>query len=356
MTIKIGWVVAVSALLSAAAGARGGAMMAAPDETPLLFDRLRAFPAVVVATTAAGFEKNPAPVRGTNCVQLPVKIEAVLKGDLKSGPFRLDVHEQLPALMAQRDANSAHRYLLVMGVEKGKGYLGGGMVYKDLERFYLTDAGLEKAAKVFIEANDVSAAAMFKLADGLLADKDVSASASACGHVYAVLARLAAKSDEDEWRAMDKALLKQTISRAGAAVREGNCAGPAAAVLVAMAGRTGNVELDSNLAGPARKWLSAEANAAAPAWRPDYMAADAMTPVIDLLGRLKDREARDLLVKIAKDNRWGGLRRAVMAALEQILTPEEMKELNLPQPRSIPGKLPRPIMRGGPEPFVPTDN
>ena len=66
-----------------------------------------------------------------------------------------------------------------MGLDKGTGYLGAGMVYKDLERFYLTDAGLEKVAKAFLEANDAAAPGMFRLAGTLLADKDVAASAGA---------------------------------------------------------------------------------------------------------------------------------------------------------------------------------
>ena len=243
-----------------------------------------------------------------------------------------------------------------MGVEKGRGYLGGGMVYKDLERFFLTDAGLEKIAKAFIEANDTGAAAMFKLAGALLADKDVSASASACGHVYAVLARLAAKCDNADWKKLDKAALKPTIDSASAQVREGSAVGPAAEVLMAIVARTGNLQLEANLAEPARNWLAAEVNAAPREWRPEYMQADTMKPAIDLLGNLKDRAAKDILVKIAKEDRWRDLRKEAVAALKEILTPEEMKELNLPEPQFIPGRLPRPIIRGGPEPFVPTDN
>jgi hypothetical protein len=93
------------------------------------------------------------------------------------------------------------------------------------------------------------------------------------------------------------------------------------------------------------------------------MRSPAMTPVIDLLGRLKDRAAKDLLVKLAKDSRWGDLRRPVLSALKEILTPEELNGLDLPPPPLPPGirpiggrRLPAPERRGGPEPFVPTDN
>jgi hypothetical protein len=79
---------------------------------------------------------------------------------------------------------------------------------------------------------------------------------------------------------------------------------------------------------------------------------------------LKDRAAKDLLVKIAKDSRWPALRRPVLAALEQILTPEEMKGLELPPPplppgiRHMGGRRPPVLLppEGGPVPFVPTDN
>ena len=349
-----------AAQVMVAAPAQG--MMAAPDETPLLFDRLRAFSAVVVATTPAGFEKNPAPVKGTNCVYLPVKIEKVLKGDLKPGPFRLSVHEGLPPLLAERDGNgagAARRYLLVMGVEKNAGYLGGGMLYKDLARFCLTDPGMEKLARTFLEANDVTPAALLKVSGELLADKDVAASASAFGHVCELLARLAAQTDAAGWKTLDKRDLQSAVNRVSTKLRTGAAVDAAAAFLIAVAARTDNPEgvkvLDGNLAEPARKWLTAQLEAPAQGWSPDYQRVAAMTPVVSLLGQLKDKDAKDLLVKQTKDERWAALRRPTLAAFKELLSPEEQKALNTPSGADFPRGIPRIKRIQGPLPPVPVE-
>jgi hypothetical protein len=365
MSTSHGWKLSVLVLIFVAAcasqtatPAHGQGMMAAPDDTPLLYDRARAFRAIVVASTAEGFEKNPVPVKGTNCVYLPLTIETVLKGDLKPGPLRLDVHNALPALLVQRDKDTAHRYLLVVQQDKKTNYLGGGMVYTDLARCYLADGGLEKVAKAFAEANDDAPAALVKLCNNLLGDKDVSASASATRHVCELLARLAAKTDEASWKTLDKATIQSVLDRAASQLRAGAAVDATALVLNAVADRTDNPEgtkvPDANLAEPARKWLATQLEAPTPAWSPDYQQVAAVTPVINLLGRLKDKDAKDLLVKQAQNQRWSALRRTIQSAFKDLLTPEDQKALT-----PAGGDFPRGIRNikriDGPLPPVPVE-
>jgi hypothetical protein len=106
---------------------------------------------------------------------------------------------------------------------------------------------------------------------------------------------------------------------------------------------------DDLLSEPARKWLAAQLEAPAQEWTPDYQRVAAMTPVVHLLGRLKDKDAKDLVVKQTKGARWGALRRPALAAFKDILTPEDQKALQTPAA----GDFPPGIRRNPKAPLVP---
>jgi hypothetical protein len=80
-----------------------------------------------------------------------------------------------------------------------------------------------------------------------------------------------------------------------------------------------------------------------------------MTPVINLLGQLKDRDARDLLVKQTQDERWSALRRPALAAFKNILSPEEQKALETPSGADLPPGIRRIKRIDGPLPPVPAE-
>ncbi len=213
---------------------------AGPDATPLLYDRLRNFAAVVVVTAPEGFARKTLPVKGTNSVSMALKIEEVLKGELAAGDLKVDVHENLPKLLAARDKDKEHRYLLALQLNKGRGYLGGGMLYVDLDRIMPTNAGLEKVAKAFIAARETSAAALVKLSAELLADELVTSSAVAEKHINQLLTRLAKESGGEEWKAVGEASLRAVWERAISQIEVGKAMDSAPALVLALAERKDN--------------------------------------------------------------------------------------------------------------------
>jgi hypothetical protein len=130
--------------------------VAAPDTTPLLFDRIQAFGNVVVVHLEDGFETQTIPEPNSNCVLLSADVEKTLKGACKPGAkVTISCHQELPTRLAARDAGKNRRYLLVLNLAKeGYAFLGGGMLDTDLDRFLLCDDSLEAVANSFMAAQD----------------------------------------------------------------------------------------------------------------------------------------------------------------------------------------------------------
>ncbi|MDD4890275.1 MAG: hypothetical protein PHU85_10135 [Phycisphaerae bacterium] len=315
---------------------------AAPDPTPLLFDRVQKFPAVVIATLDDGFEKNCEPQPSTNCVFLVVKVEKVLKADkdgmVKVGPLPLSVHGELPKLLAARDKAGPRRYLLALSLSKTYGYLGSAHLYGDLERFFPADAAMEKVVDAFAKADDKHEATLKVLA-GLLADRTMTDAAAR--HVYEQLRKLIAvvPFKSADGKAVNIAEMQACADSAVAAIKGGRNVPSGAAMLTSLRCRTdaADVKFDNApLAEAIRKWLDATSTAKADPARPDWQAGNDMASAIELLVKLADKSAKGVLVKIGKDNRWATIRPKVIAAIREIHGPEAEAILkDLPQPPPI---------------------
>lgn len=172
--------------------------VAAPDATPLLFDRIRKFENVIVAHLDDGFEKQIIRELNSNCVRLAVKVEKTLKGELKPGAvISISCHQELPARLAARDAGKRPRYLLVLSfANEGYAYLGGGLLETDLDRFLLSDDSLEAVANSFITADDDTPDNL--LEDCLLLLAKVDLTQASWRHVHELLDRLAPLCGEDD--------------------------------------------------------------------------------------------------------------------------------------------------------------
>jgi len=319
------------------------AMMAAPDPTPLLWDRVRAFDAVVVASTGEGFEKNSPAMAGSNTVLMPVKIEKVIKGDLKEGDFNVNCHQMLPKLLAARDKDAKHRYLLVVKVSKGTGVLMSANLYGDLARFLPADGAMEKVATAFIKAADDKRATIIPLCNELLADKAMTAPAAR--HVCELLTRVIAEAE-----ALQVAIIEKDLSKPAALLIEWGKKGAIESVsgpIVAIADSSDNPAdvkvLDPSLAEPARAWLTERVEKDADPARPDYMMTDQMAAVLSLEGKLKDKSAKDVLLKIIGNERWKGSRAKAIATVNEIFG-DDAKAILAPVLKNLPADPPRLII------------
>ncbi len=287
------------------------AMEAAPDPTPLLIDRVQAFPDVVVITLPKDFEKAAQPVAGTNAVSLIVSVEKVLKGKLTpGGTFSLQCHQDLPAKLAKRDANTARRYLVALQRADGWMYLGSGNLYGDLDRFIPTDASLEKLVTAFIAAKP-EAAGLAALCQAQLAEADLSPAAGQ--HVNELLARLTKTAAGEPNTAPLAAAVKLAIARA----QKGLNVDSVAAVLHAALRVEKDLGMEAYppaLAGPARKWLLA----AVPQGATETAQPGAVINVVKLLAALKDAEAKDALARCAQLEKTPDAAKAAIAALPAV--------------------------------------
>lgn len=314
------------------------AVKAAPDKTPLLFDRVRAFPDVIIVTLDEGYDKNPEAMPGTNSVYLPVKIVKTLKGQAASS-WKLSAHGQLPKLLAARDAKIKNpQYLLACQSGKDFGYLGAGNLYGDLMRFCITDASLEKVVAAFMEVKDEEPGTSLTLCTKLLSDKEISP--EAMQHAIQLLARMAAKADAGDWKQFGKDDLAKCIPGVTRAGKSQEAIASAAEALLAISRRTDNppdVKLfDPSLAEPARLWLTARAKPDEDPARPSYAYADAMPAVVALVGKAKDKSSVDVLVTLYKDQRWQAHRPALAAALSEILGAEAAAKVLEPIKKALP--------------------
>jgi hypothetical protein len=280
------------------------AVKAAQDMTPLLFDRVRAFDAVVVASLPDGFEKKATPVKHTNGVYIGFKVVRTIKGALKAGAsFRISCHNQLPTLLAKRDKGKEHTYLLAVKMSKKYGWLGAGNLYGALNRFCPTTPSLEKTAKAFIAAKDTSSKGLLALCAGLLADRDLSSEAGT--HVNALLLRaLGSISFVDP--GVQKAS-RNVLTLTQGRVKRGQSVGSGIRVLLVLntADIKGNVRaVDESLAKPARTWLTAELGRLADLKWPGTDQIAEAAAAIELFGMVKDTKCHDVLAQVAKDPKW----------------------------------------------------
>lgn len=325
-------------------------MSAAPDKTPLLWDRVRAFDAIVIASTKEGFEKDPKKVAGSNTVLLPVKIEKVLKGNLKPGDFNIQIHEKLPTFLAERDKinKGAGIYLLVVNLTGGDGYLGGGSLYTDLDRFinvngeYLTTS-FEKLVKAFLAAKDDDILNILPMTNELMADEK-GYSAAAADHVHQVLTKVFSQPTSESWKKVKKEDLQKTIDLIGKWVKDAFATDTAAQALLALNARTDLPEgvkvfdpaLAKNFRSALKMYLEDKPDA-----RTDLEDAPGIIALAKMAGALKDKNAKDDLVKVLKANRWKGARQPTIDALKAILGDEADKTL-APILKELPPENPPP--------------
>lgn len=300
------------------------AMEAAADPTPLLWDRIRAFDVVVIASTADGFEKATTPVPGTNCVFLPVKVEKVLKGTVKEGAFKISCHQNLPALLAERDKKSDHRYLLVLKLDKDAGVLMAANLYGDLLRFLPADKGMEKVAEAFVKGDTNRGKTVAMCAD-LLADKDMTL--AGVEHVNLLLARTLPDSPTPDFdlKSLGDEKIKKIVESVHAWAKNG-AMDTAAAVVMKINARIDKVDklrvLDESLAEPARRFLADRVDTEADKAKPDWYFNDSVANVAMLLGDMKDKSSKDVLLKMIQSDRWKSVRPKVVAAFRVIFGDE----------------------------------
>lgn len=295
------------------------AMTASDDDTPLLFDRVAAFEDVMVASLPEGFEKAAKPVEGTNSVSIEVQVVKVLKGKIApTKMYTIQCHQDLPGLLARRDANTPRRYLLVLRSDRFWGFLGAGNLYGDLARFIPADASVEKVVTAFIAAAKADTAGQIKMCEGLLADEKLSSEAGR--HVNELLSRIAAAVASDDGpkaqAGRDRiATLTQTVT---ARAEKGLGIDSAVALLRVVKAwpKSPLKEYPASLAAPARQWLAAampDAGDIAPTQ------SKAVADVIQLLAALKDADSKDVFVHAAKLEKAPAVARAAIAALPTAL-------------------------------------
>jgi hypothetical protein len=171
--------------------------VAAPDTTPLLFDRIQAFENVVIVHLEDGFETQAIPQPNSNCVFLSADVDKTLKGAFKPGAkVTINCHQELPTRLAARDAGKKRRYLLVLNSAKeGYAFLGGHMLDTDLDRFLLCDDSLEAVANSFMAAQDDTPDTLLADCLQLLAKTDLTE--AGFRHVHELLDRIVPLCGED---------------------------------------------------------------------------------------------------------------------------------------------------------------
>ncbi len=315
----------LAVLLLVASGAM--AMTAASDTSPLLFDRAATFPDIIVASLPEGFVKAVKPVQGANSVSLTVQVEKVLKGNIApAGVYTIQCHQDLPALLAKRDANTPQRYLLVLQSGGNWGYLGAGNLHGDLARFIPADASVERVAAAFASAAKADASTQIKLCEGLLADAKLSSQAGR--HINELLTRIAGAiaCDDDPKAQTDRdclaALVKIVIARA----QKGLAVDSAAALLHAVKAwpKTPLKEYPASLAAPARKWLAAMMQEHDEI---DPSQAQNVVDVVKLLAAMKDVESMDAIIRLARLEKAPAAAKAAIAALPAVLDKQAAEPL-----------------------------
>ncbi|MEI8195015.1 MAG: hypothetical protein WCI73_03815 [Phycisphaerae bacterium] len=344
------------------------AMMAAPDPTPTLRDRLLAFDNVVVATLPADFDQQPESVASSNSVSLVVNVTKVLKRDLKTEPCSLHVHEQLPALLRMRDGKCDGAYLLVLRPIRpnaNAGTLMGGFLGTDLARFIPADESLLRLVPLLLKSESAKADDLAKLVAEQIAAKDVSAATVA---VLADTFTTALNSAEIP----EKSTLAKTNpawEKAYAGLLTGGakgCAPDCVAQVWCLAQTKTNLGFQAKL-GPGltqavRKWLTDAASAQFPnavppnTPKPDAAAAarartrtsptafsrdGSALAAIELLTFAKDVAAQTALVTLATQTDYPPASTAARDALPAILGPEKAQPIldSLP-PLRRPGRQP----------------
>ena len=272
---------------------------------------------------------------------MPIKIDRVVSGRADLGPGLLYCDATLPLMLSARgDAGGQFLLPVTPSSSSHHFYLAGiGGAMDALLHFLPADKSLEKLAATFAKRRPKTPDEAVVLGLDLLAEKDLSEVAA--DQVLNLLNRsLPGMTIHDSRGNIENTdSLKKVVTFIHQRMSQGLNVGWGATVLATLDAMPGLSKVlpidDAALAAPARKWLAELLSRPQDIVHPDAQYAETISPVVALLGRLKDRESKEALIEAVKQVRFTPARRAAVEAIKATFGDEAaaiLKPLPVPPP------------------------